>query len=197
MNPVRGHSKGVGLALPGVELLIVHPETEAVLPVGERGLILARGANVFKGYLNPGLSSPFTTVEGKQWYKTGDLGFLDEEGILTISGRMKRFIKMGGEMVSLASIEDALLQMAPKKNWPTNEEGPALAICAKETAGEKTKIFLFSRFELSVDEVNNSLKEAGFSNLVKVSSVTRLPEIPIMGTGKINYRQLESDLPKC
>lgn len=194
VNPIGGESKGVGLPLPGVELLIVHPETEAILPTGQRGLILAKGPNIFKGYLNPGISSPFTTINGERWYKTGDLGFLDEEGILTISGRMKRFIKMGGEMVSLASIEDALLQMAPKKNWPTNIEGPALAICAKETAGEKTKIFLFSRFELSVDDVNNSLREAGFSNLVKVSAVTVLPEIPIMGTGKINYRQLESTL---
>lgn len=193
MNPVGGHSKGVGVRLPGIELMIVHPETEEKLPVGQRGLILAKGPNVFNGYLNPGISSPFTTISGERWYKTGDLGFLDAEGILTISGRMKRFIKMGGEMVSLASIEDALLQMAPRKNWPTSDEGPSLAICAKETAGEKTKIFLFSRFEVSIDDVNNSLKEAGFSNLVKVSAVTKLPEIPIMGTGKINYRQLESE----
>lgn len=193
MNPVGGVSKGVGMPLPGVQLMIVHPETEAILPVGQRGLILVKGPNVFSGYLNPGLSSPFTTINNERWYKTGDLGYLDEEGILTISGRMKRFIKMGGEMVSLASIEDALLQVAAKKNWSASTEGPTLAICAKETAGEKTKLFLFSRFNLSVDDVNTSLKEAGFSNLVKVSSVMQLPEIPIMGTGKINYRQLETE----
>lgn len=194
MNPIGGVSKGVGIALPGVQLMIVHPETEAALPIGQRGLILVKGPNVFNGYLNPGLSSPFTTINGERWYKTGDLGFLDEEGILTISGRMKRFIKMGGEMVSLAAIEDALLQVASRKNWSTNTEGPTLAVCAKEIAGEKTKLFLFSRFDLDADEVNASLKEAGFSNLVKVSMVTKLPEIPIMGTGKINYRQLESSL---
>lgn len=194
MNPIGGISKGVGVALPGVQLMIVHPETEAVLPIGQRGLILVKGPNIFNGYLNPGLSSPFTTINGERWYKTGDLGFLDEEGVLTISGRMKRFIKMGGEMVSLAAIEDALLQMAAKKNWSATTEGPSLAVCAKEMAGEKTKLFLFSRFDLNTDEVNASLKEAGFSNLVKVSTVTKLPEIPIMGTGKINYRQLESGL---
>lgn len=193
MNPIGGVSKGVGMPLPGVQLMIVHPETEAILPVGQRGLILVKGPNVFSGYLNPGLSSPFTTINNERWYKTGDLGYLDEEGILTISGRMKRFIKMGGEMVSLASIEDALLQVAARKNWSTSAEGPTLAVCAKETAGEKTKLFLFSRFNLSVDDVNTSLKEAGFSNLVKVSSVMQLPEIPIMGTGKINYRQLETE----
>lgn len=193
VNPVGGQSKGVGIPLPGVELLIVHPETETILPVGERGLILVKGKNVFKGYLNPGLSSPFTTIDGIRWFKTGDLGFLDNEGILTISGRMKRFIKMGGEMISLASIEDALLQIASKKNWSASLEGPSLAVCAKETEGEKAKIFLFSCFDLGLDEVNNALKEAGFSNLVKVSAVNKLLEIPIMGTGKINYRQLESE----
>lgn len=193
MNPPGSNSKGVGSALPGIELCIVHPETEQLLPVGQRGLILAKGPNIFNGYLNPGLSSPFITLNGERWYKTGDLGYLDEKGFLTISGRMKRFIKMGGEMVSLASIEDALLQMAHKKGWPTNQEGPTLAVCAKEIPGEKAKIFLFSRFSINVDDVNSALKEAGFSNLVKVSSVTKLEEIPIMGTGKVNYRLLESD----
>ena len=108
-------------------------------------------------------------------------------------GRMKRFVKMGGEMISLASVEDALMQTALKKNWPLAPEGPSMAICAKESPGDKTKLFLFSKFDVSVEEVNTSLKEAGFSNLVRVTSVTKMPEIPIMGTGKINYRVLESE----
>nr|MBA3815126.1 AMP-binding protein [Parachlamydiaceae bacterium] len=182
---------GVGRPLPGVEICIIHPEKEVLLPQGERGLIMAKGPNIFNGYLNPGLSSPFLMIEGEQWYKTGDLGSLDAEGYLTISGRMKRFIKMGAEMVSLASIEDALLQIADKKGWPTSE-GPSIAICAKEIDGEKPKIFLFSKFNISIDEINSSLRESGFSNLVKISSVTHLPEIPIMGTGKVNYRAIEA-----
>lgn len=191
LNPPGSSHRGVGKPVQGVELCIVHPETEELLSTGERGLILAHGPNIFSGYINPGLSSPFMTIKGREWYRTGDLGFLDEEGFLTISGRMKRFIKMGAEMVSLASLEDALLQVAAKKGWPTNQEGPSLAICAKEQPGEKPKIFLFSKFDVSVDEINKSLKESGFSNLVRVSSVTQLPEIPIMGTGKVNYRVLE------
>lgn len=193
MNPPGGNAKGVGKPLPGIELMIVHPETEEPLPVGERGLILAKGPNIFGGYINPGISSPFKVIDGETWYRTGDLGFLDKEGTLTISGRLKRFIKTGGEMVSLASIEEALLHSAESKGWPTSQEGPALAICAKEFPGEKSKIYMFSRFEVTVDEINVTLKEAGFSNLVKVSSVTILQEIPIMGTGKINYRFLEGE----
>lgn len=193
MNPQGGSSKGVGKALPGIDLCIVQPETEEVLPLGQRGLILAKGPNIFNGYLNPGLSSPFTSINGEQWYKTGDLGYLDETGYLTISGRMKRFIKMGGEMVSLASIEDALLQMALKKGWPTEQEGPSLAVCAKEDVGGKSKIYLFSKFDVTLDDVNAALKESGFSNLVKASSVMKLDELPITGTGKINYRFLEGE----
>lgn len=191
LNPPGSTHPGVGRALPGIELSIVHPETEQPVPPGQRGLILAKGPNIFSGYLNPGLMSPFTTISGEKWYKTGDLGYLDGEGYLTISGRMKRFIKMGAEMVSLASLEDAIMQMAPKKGWNLSHDGPSLAVCAKENPGEKTRIFLFSLFDVSVDEINQSLKESGFSNLVKVSSVTKLPEIPIMGTGKVNYRILE------
>ena len=66
-------------------------------------------------------------------------------------------------------------------------------MCSKEVVGEKTKLFLFSRFDVNSDDVNSALKDSGFSNLVKFSSVIKLPELPIMGTGKINYRLLEGE----
>ena len=190
-NRFYGKHKGVGQPLPGIDICIVHPETSQDLPIGTDGLILARGPNIFSGYLNKDVVSPFLDHNGKKWYKTGDLGNLDVDNYLTISGRLKRFIKVGGEMVSLGSIEDALLQTAIKKGWPTAEEGPSLAICAKEIPGEKPKIFLFTRFDANLDDINTSLKESGFSNLVRISSVQQLSEIPIMGTGKVNYRALE------
>jgi long-chain-fatty-acid--[acyl-carrier-protein] ligase len=195
MNPPGAVHKGVGKPLPGIELCIVNPETELPISIGERGLILAKGANVFKEYINPGLISPFIILNGERWYKTGDLGNLDAEGNLTLSGRMKRFVKLGGEMISLASIEEALFQMGLKKNWPINQEGASFAICAKEVAGEKTKLFLFTGFELSLEDVNQSLKESGFSNLVRISSAITLSEIPLMGTGKVNYRLLQGNIP--
>ncbi len=191
MNRVRKPPKGVGEPIDGVELLIVHPETNEILEKGARGHILARGPNIFEGYLNPGISSPFMTAQGKDWYKTGDLGFLDENGCLTLSGRLKRFIKVGAEMVSLAAIEDTLLNIAHEKNWKAQNEGPALAVSAKEILGEKPKIFVFTQFDVTLDEVNKLLKDSGFSNIVKISSVMKLAEIPMMGSGKINYRGLE------
>lgn len=186
-------TKGVGMPLSNVELIIVNPDTYKILPVDTQGLILARGPNIFKGYINPGITSPFITVEGKEWYKTGDLGYLDAKNYLVITGRLKRFIKIGGEMISLESIESALIQANQSKKWVVEEqEGPLLAVSAKESEGDKTKLYLFARFNVSAEEVNKALKECGFTNLVKISQVFVLPEIPIMGTGKVNYRSLES-----
>ncbi|MCB1111044.1 MAG: AMP-binding protein [Chlamydiia bacterium] len=184
--------QGVGEPLEGIELLVVHPDTHEPLNIGERGLILARGDNIFHGYLNPDVKSPFISVNGKQWYNTGDLGYLDHEKRLTISGRQKRFIKVGAEMISLAAIEDALLKKAHELGWVIEEDLPNLAICAKEYPGKKPRIFLFVRIDTTLDEVNNALRESGFTNLVRVSDIVKVAEIPIMGTGKIHYRALEN-----
>lgn len=192
MNRLEKKKKGVGQPLHNVELLIVNPDTLEKMPPNTQGLILARGPNIFAGYLNPGIEPPFIKLDGKSWYKTGDLGELDEQGYLTISGRLKRFIKIGPEMVSLSAIEDALLEAAPNKGWPISQEGPTFAICSKEQEGEKAKIYLFTKFPVTLDEINKTLKEAGFSFLIRVSAVQQIDEIPIMGTGKVNYRALES-----
>lgn len=183
---------GVGEPVKGVEIKIVSQETLKPLDRMQRGLVIARGPNIFSGYLNPNAISPFVTVEGKQWYNTGDLGYLDDYNRLIISGRQKRFIKIGGEMVSLAAVEDALLHAAHNLGWPTPEQGPTLAICAKEEPGYKTRIFLFTVFDTTIDEANSVLRNEGFSNLVKIAAVIKLDAIPIMGTGKIFYRELEN-----
>jgi len=192
INAIGGKEQVVGKALPGVEIRIVHPETYKPALTGEQGLIIVRGKNVFSGYLNKDVPSPFVFLEGKSWYKTGDLGFLDEEANLAITGRLTRFIKVGGEMVSLTAIESVLLDKAAKVPLP-KYEGPIFAVAAKEQPGEKTKLVLFTRHDLTVDEVNKDLRQAGFSNLIKISQVTKLNEIPILGTGKVNYRQLVAD----
>lgn len=190
-TPLGKPRKGVGIPIHNVTLLIVDLVSHQPLPQGQQGLILAHGPNIFSGYLNPGLASPFLTIEGKQWYNTGDLGYIDAEGNLILSGRLKRFVKVGGEMISLTAIETALSHAAIHKNWVQPEEGPILALVGKEIPGEKPRLSLFSKFSISQDEVNAALREAGFSSLVKVTSVKQLSEIPIMGTGKVNYRKLE------
>lgn len=187
-------STGVGVPFPGVELKVVHPETLEDLPLSQPGLILATGPNIFHGYLDPSLPSPFIEQGGKRWYLTGDLGFIDSSGYLTLSGRQKRFTKIGGEMVSLTAIEEALIQASHSKGWKVDPERPSVAVCAKEEAGKKTEIYLFTIFDASLDEVNKALKEQGMSNLIRIRSIKKLPFIPLLGTGKIDYRKLATKL---
>ena len=183
--------KGVGEPIPGVDISIVNVETRDPVEVGQEGLILARGPSVFKKYLGKTSKSPFLQVAGKEWYNTGDLGYFDDEGRLTISGRLKRFIKIGAEMVSLPAVENALVEVAKEKKWAPDFEEPVLAIVGKESHEVGPQIHFFSTFDTSVESVNQELKRSGFSNLIKINSVQKVNEIPIMGSGKIHYRKLE------
>lgn len=183
--------QGVGKPIPICDVIVVHPDTHEVLPQGKEGLFLVRGPNVFKGYINKDIASPFIKVEGKEWYNTGDMGYFDEDGYMHISGRKKRFVKVGGEMVSLLAIESALLHAAAENKWEIGHEGPSLAIIAKEHPGERPEIVLVSTFDTDVDEANQSLRKSGFINLIRISDVVKVEEIPIMGTGKTNFRILE------
>lgn len=189
---VTGDAKnGVGAPIHGVELLIVSLEEHKPLKQGEQGMVLVKGPNLFKGYLNPGLASPFVQINNEAWYITGDLGFINSTGALILAGRLKRFIKMGGEMLSLAAIEHVLLESF----FSEKQEGVPLVVCAKEEPGEKTKLCVFSTFPVNQESINEKLREAGFSNLVKVAKVQIIEEIPLMGSGKVNYRVLESQIP--
>jgi long-chain-fatty-acid--[acyl-carrier-protein] ligase len=98
----------VGKLLPNVEGAIVELETEGRVPPGQTGMLLVRGPSIFPGYLNYDGQSPFVTFEGKLWYRTGDLVSQTADGVLFFRGRLKRFVKIGGEMVSLPAIEAAL-----------------------------------------------------------------------------------------
>lgn len=180
---------GVGQPLPDVDIIMIHPETEKVLSIGEEGEICVRGPNVFRGYLGD-VKTPFITLLGKQWYRTGDLGKL-EDGSLILSGRLKRFTKIGGEMLSLGAIEEAILA-GLKKQGKISEEGTSLALISDEREAGKPKLILFLTCDGTRDFVNDLLQTSGFSRLVKVSDVRKIEEIPLMGTGKTDYRRLQS-----
>ncbi|GAB4184538.1 MAG: hypothetical protein Tsb0015_00600 [Simkaniaceae bacterium] len=186
---------GVGEPLPGVELCIVHPETDKLLPKGEMGEICIKGPNVFQGYLGKEVRNPFINLNGEMWYRSGDMGFLDEDGNLILGGRLKRFIKVGGEMVSLTAVEEELVHKAREKDWTSFEDDkPKLALTGFEKYEGKPYLVLFSTFPLSRDEANTALRDSGFGKIVKISEVKKIQEIPLTGTGKIHYRVLEEKL---
>jgi long-chain-fatty-acid--[acyl-carrier-protein] ligase len=181
--------KGVGKLLPDIEAIAIHPETHDPLPVGQTGEICVRGPNVFGGYLG-NAASPFIEIDGKSWFLTGDVGYVDEDDSLILTGRLKRFIKLGGEMISLGAIEEALIAEYRRQNL-VREDVPSLALCSDETDLEHPKLILYTIFPLEKESVNEVLKNLGFSNLIKVSSIERVDEIPVTSTGKTHYRSLK------
>jgi long-chain-fatty-acid--[acyl-carrier-protein] ligase len=184
-------STGVGKPLAGVRIKIVNPENfQQVLPSNQPGMILVSGPNVFRGYLQTDVKSPFFE-DGIPWYITGDIGSCDEHGNLQITGRLKRFVKIGGEMISLGAIEAAL-----SEDLLTGQgEGPQLAISAKGESEGRPRLILFTTKDIPISEVNGLLRHKGFSSLVKIDRVVCLETIPLTGTGKIAHRELETACP--
>ncbi len=183
--------KGVGYTIPGVELCIINPETNEVLGKKQEGEICIHGPNVFEGYLGYD-RSPFIILNGKKWYRSGDRGYLEEDGALFITGRLKRFVKIGGEMVSLGGIEEEMEKLCKEKNWPLQKgEGPSFAVAAKGKESDKPEIILFTTFDVNKEEINQFFKDKGWSRLVKISEVKKIEQIPLTGTGKTHYRALE------
>lgn len=148
-------------------------------------MIYVRGESIFSGYIDPAIESPFESFDGHMWYKTGDLGYQDADGFLYITGRLKRFVKIAGEMISLPAIEAILLGQYG------DPEITKLAIEAKEQDGVVT-IVAFTTFDMSPDELNNFIHANGASNLVKIARVERLEMIPVLGTGKTDYKLLKT-----
>ena len=180
---------GVGKPLSGVEIIIIDLEGHQPLKQGERGLILVHGPNVFKGYLGENPPNPFMELKGKRWYNTGDLGYIAEDGSIVISGRLKRFVKIGGEMLSLPAMEAAL-----SDKWPAGEEGPVVAVEAVEREGERAIMCMFTSQSIGIEEANAVLREAGFSNIGRITRVENIAAIPLLGTGKTDYQTLKKKL---
>lgn len=182
--------KGVGLPLPGIELLILHLETGEVCEQGKEGEVCISGPNVFAGYLGTP-KNPFIEKMGKRWYRSGDIGYLATDGSLILAGRLKRFVKIGGEMVSLGGLEEEIASIAQEKAWASPQE---LALTSIEKEGQKTTLVLFATHPIDKEAMNSILRERGHSNLTRISEVRTVPQIPLTGTGKTNYRLLEETL---
>lgn len=128
INPIEKQKKqSVGIAVGNGKIKILDLETNQELASNQEGMIYYHGPNVFAGYQDPKLESPFLEIAGKSWYRTGDLGYLDKAGYLYITGRKKRFLKLGGEMISLPFLEGLLQEQRG------NPEEANLALEGKET----------------------------------------------------------------
>jgi acyl-[acyl-carrier-protein]-phospholipid O-acyltransferase/long-chain-fatty-acid--[acyl-carrier-protein] ligase len=172
-----------GRFLPGIEY-----KFEPVQGVPEGGRLWLRGPNIMRGYLNPEPNALFQAQGG--WYDTGDIARVDEDGFLYILGRLKRFAKVSGEMVSLTAAEEALAGAFPQYGLrfqvavlsrPDPDRGEALVAVSNEP-------------KLTLDEIRAAIKAKGLSNLYAPREVKFVHDIPKLGTGKVNHRELQKIL---
>jgi len=188
VNPVEKQKlNSVGQPIGGCEIVIADIETNEKLPVGTEGMILIGGPNVFNGYVDEKIPSPFVDLDGKRFYVSGDLGRLDEEGYLFITGRLKRFIKKGGEMISLPFLERIL-----SEHFGADGENP-IAVEGTDKGGS-VKIVLFTCNEVKKQDANAVLRENGVAAIAFVSEVRHVDELPMLGSGKTDYKKLKKEI---
>jgi acyl-CoA synthetase (AMP-forming)/AMP-acid ligase II/1-acyl-sn-glycerol-3-phosphate acyltransferase/acyl carrier protein len=185
-RPGQFKSGTLGEPLPGVEIRVADLETNELLPPGKMGMLLVSGPNVFPGYLGPDAPSPFRDIDGKRWYVTGDLGELDPSGQIIFRGRLKRFLKAGGEMISLPALEEPFA-----KQHPPTEDGPRVAVEGMETPDGR-RIVLFTTVDISLKDANARLQAEGFRGVMRLDEVRKVDKIPVLGTGKTDYKALRA-----
>jgi acyl-[acyl-carrier-protein]-phospholipid O-acyltransferase/long-chain-fatty-acid--[acyl-carrier-protein] ligase len=180
VNPRFGSA---GRFMPGLEY-----KFEPVEGVGEGGRLWVRGPNIMRGYLNSDANAKFQELGG--WYDTGDIARVDDEGYLFILGRLKRFAKVSGEMVSLTAAEEALAGAFPQYGQrfqiavltrPDADRGEALIAVANEQ-------------KLTLEEIRAAIKAKGLSNLYVPKELKYVRDIPKLGTGKVNHRELQKTI---
>ena len=181
-----GNSKAgtVGQPVEGVEVCVIDPDNGRQLPHGQTGMLLVRGPSVFAKYLNFDGPDPFVELNSKRWYKTGDLVMLDDEQFIHFRGRLKRFLKAGGEMISLPALEEPLT-----RHYPPTDDGPQVAVEGVETPDGR-HIVLFCTQEVPLREANQILADAGLRGVMRLDQSRPIDAIPVLGTGKTDYKAL-------
>ena len=174
----------VGKPLPGVQVRITDLETGAELPRGTEGKILVKGDLVMKGYFG-NIEETYVRIRDG-WYDTGDMGVLDEEGFLHHRGRLKRFVKIGGEMVSLVKVEDEINKLLPEETICCVVDIPDQIKGAEIVAVVTTK-------QIDHKEIRKKLAKI-LPKIAIPKKFAIMDEMPMTSSGKVNFRAVEA---KC
>lgn len=180
----------VGQLLSGLAIRITDAATDAPLTVNQSGMIWFKGPNVFKGYLKqPGKSAE---VLQNDWFRTGDIGRLDEDGFLIIEGRLSRFSKIGGEMVPHEVVEDHITKAMNLEGdserriaivgIPDDDKGEALVLLST-VSSEAVK--------QEIIQLRYSLLEKGVPALWIPKQLVRVAQIPVLSSGKLDLKACE------
>lgn len=174
----------VGRPIPGVAVKVVDPETGERLPYNQEGLLLVKGPSRMMGYL--GRPEKTREVLRDDWYVTGDIALIDDDGFIQITDRLSRFSKIAGEMVPHIKIEDAI-------NRILGEDACVVTAVADEQKGERL-VALYTQREIKPEDLWKQLTQSELPKLwiPKREDFYQIDEIPTLGTGKVDLRQVKA-----
>jgi acyl-[acyl-carrier-protein]-phospholipid O-acyltransferase/long-chain-fatty-acid--[acyl-carrier-protein] ligase len=172
-TPMHSQPGSVGRLMPGVSHRL-----QPVPGIEEGGRLLVYGPNIMTGYYLPDAPGKIQPLHGG-WYDTGDIVTIDDIGYITIRGRAKRFAKIGGEMVSLAAVEEYI-----GKLWPQYTH--AVLQVPDPKKGEQL-VLVTTNPTASRNDLVNYAKENGINELSIPKRILLIDTIPVLGTGKTNY----------
>jgi acyl-[acyl-carrier-protein]-phospholipid O-acyltransferase/long-chain-fatty-acid--[acyl-carrier-protein] ligase len=176
----------IGHPLPGVSVRVVDIETGEPVAPGTAGMLLVKGPNVMKGYL--GKPEKTAEVLKNGWYTTGDVALMEEDGFLTITDRLSRFSKIGGEMVPHITIEDRLHEFAG-----VTEQVFSVTSLPDEKKGERI-VVLTTLSEAELAPVLEKLQRSDIPALwkPKANLFFQVDALPLLGTGKMDLRGVKT-----
>ncbi len=181
----------VGQLLPGLAIKITDPATNREIPINQQGIIWFKGSNVFSGYLDDPKKS--AEVLSDKWFRTGDVGRVDDDGFLYIEGRISRFSKIAGEMVPHETVEAAINKVLGLDSEA--ERRIAVVGIPDEQKGEA--ILLLSTFagpalEQECIDLRYKLLDEGLSSLWCPKRIIAVAEIPVLASGKLDIKSCET-----
>ncbi|NWK55460.1 AMP-binding protein [Verrucomicrobiaceae bacterium N1E253] len=185
---ISSHRRGsVGKLLPGIAVRMTNPATDQASPISEQGSIWLRGANVFSGYLNN--QEKTAEIFEDQWFNTGDVGRVDDDGFLIIEGRLSRFSKIAGEMVPHETVEATITQTlgldkeTERKiavvGIPDEQKGEAIALLTTVCGETRDQECIALRYQLM---------DQGIPSLWCPKLFIPVDEIPILASGKLDLK---------
>jgi acyl-[acyl-carrier-protein]-phospholipid O-acyltransferase/long-chain-fatty-acid--[acyl-carrier-protein] ligase len=176
----------IGQPLPGVAIRIVHPETLQPVPAGQEGMMMVYGPNVMQGYLGKPELTREVVRDG--WYITGDIGKYDEDGFITITDRLSRFSKIGGEMVPHQKVEDQLHEILG-----TAERHFVVTAVPDESKGERLVVIHLPLNGTDTRQLWQQLCNCGLPNLwvPRERDFFSVAELPLLGTGKVDLKKVK------
>jgi acyl-[acyl-carrier-protein]-phospholipid O-acyltransferase/long-chain-fatty-acid--[acyl-carrier-protein] ligase len=175
-TPIDTRVGTVGRFLPGIDYAL------DPVPGVDGGRLSVRGPNIMLGYFKhdkPGVIQPPATERGAGWYDTGDIVTIDADGFITIQGRAKRFAKIGGEMISLAAVEELATRLWPDAHHacvslPDFQKGEQLILVTTREGAQRAELTTRARVD-------------GMSELHVPKRIMPVAQVPLLGSGKVDY----------